>query len=105
MKPPEMGEKTVEFTLETDSKLTPTVTLHLRLIGMRRPPFLLRVQGDLAYLEDLRSAKPREIEVLTVETGAMAEEPNVVLDLPFLEFERVRVKEGRCSDLGTTLRI
>ncbi len=49
-KPPEMGEKTVEFALETDSKLTPTVTLHLRLIGMRRPPFLLRVQGDLAYL-------------------------------------------------------
>ncbi len=103
-KPPEMGEKTVEFTLETDSKLTPIVKLHLRLIGMRRPPFLLKVQGDLTYLEDLRSAQPREIEVLTVETGPPAEEPKVVADLSFLDFERVRVQEGRYSDPGTILR-
>jgi hypothetical protein len=40
-----VGQRTETVSLQTDSPLTPTVTLALKIVGSRRPPFLLRAEG------------------------------------------------------------
>ena len=62
-----VGERIVEFVVHTDSPITPAVTLKLRMIGSRTPPFILTAGGDLTWPQGLAEPASREIRILTVE--------------------------------------
>jgi hypothetical protein len=102
--PPPVGERIVAITVHTNSPLTPDVPLHLRMVGSRRPPFLLSVLGDLAYREADISGTPREVVARTIETGPCEATPHLDSDLDFLSFRLIEVKEEPYLDPGTTLR-
>lgn len=84
--PIEIGEKDVVITLETDSPATPIVPLTLRIIGCRRPPFIVSVTGDLTCQEGYSAEDTREIHVDTIERVASSHTPTLRCDLPFLGF-------------------
>lgn len=78
------GERTAEITLSTDSPLTPTVELKLRMIGRRRPPFMVDARGDLTYVTDPSPTDIREIVVRTIEPEQWEKHPILKSELPFL---------------------
>jgi hypothetical protein len=82
-----VGERVVPLTVHTTSPKTPTVPLVLRIIGSRRPPFVLQVTGDLTSLQPGRTDDPRTITVITVETSPTPTVPRVTTDLPFITFD------------------
>ncbi len=83
-----IGERRVHLVLHTDSPITPRVPLHLRMIGNRRPPFLLGIEGDLTFIGDQELDTGRELLVLTVESQGHEDGKRPILksDLP-LRFE------------------
>ena len=89
-----IGDKTVPITLTTDSPLTPSVVLALRMIGNRPPPFLLQVVGDLSYLGDKSTAESREIVAVTIEGARPTKRPELMTDLAGLKFEEVGIEEA-----------
>jgi hypothetical protein len=86
--PPAIGERAVPITLETDSPVTRTVDLVLKMSATRKPPFLLRLSGVLAYLADDWKKETREFEAITFVTSDTPHiVPVVTCDLPFIKIE------------------
>ncbi len=84
--PLQSGEKMVSITLHTDSSLSPTVVLSLRIIGSRLPPFMGQAKGELSFLGDDSATEVRKIFADTVELkGSPPTSPIVKNELPFLE--------------------
>ncbi len=103
--PVPVGERIVVITLNTDSPSTPAVPLTLRLIGSRRPPFVLSAKGDLAGLRADDPDESREVRVLTVEEGPAGPSPRLESDLSFLAFDGPRIaSEGPYTEPGTICR-
>lgn len=83
-----VGERRVPISINTDSPTTPQFTITVRLIGGRRPPFLLRADGILCYMGDFEPSETREIVVDTIETTRDARAPTFANIPPFLKIER-----------------
>jgi len=97
-----VGEKVIRFAVETDSAVTKSVPLFLRVIGNRRPPFLMNVTGDLSYLGDGLSTNLRTVEVMTIEKkGDPHQVPKASCNLPFFEVETLDVVEKPYVTAGT----
>jgi len=97
--PIDVGIKSVPITLTTDSATTPEVSLTVRLIGTRRPPYLLEARGDLTF----RDAKPgaeAEFDATTVTPVSVKESPRPIVrsTLPFLNIKLVNVRERPSAD-------
>ncbi len=103
-KPFPIGEKRVSIVLNTDSPKTPDVRLTLRMIGSRKPPFLLNIRGDLSYPNWEATKAPREIIVTTVEGLEMTNEPKPTCDLPQVRFERQSIDEQPYTTPDTVQR-
>ena len=88
-----VGERILPITLNTDSPATPRITLNFRMLGSRKPPFLLDIEGDLACVADPPEAETRQIVVTTVEGPERRESTAPRGDLAFLKFERINVTE------------
>ncbi len=88
-----VGEKQVFIKLNTDSPITPEVRLKLQMIGSSKPPFLINVSGDLSYPNPDSTARPREIEINTVESAGKTKIPEPIDRRGILEFKRVSVLE------------
>jgi len=82
---PDIGERLVHITLETDSARSPEVRLELRLIGGRKPPYLESLRGDLTYFDVRFEGTEREVQAFTVESDGAGRTPVARVDLPFLE--------------------
>ena len=80
-----VGEKVVQIALRTDSPIKPEVTLTLKLVGGRKPPFLFMLEGEPVFRGDYSSGMSREIAVLTIENGQQSESPVIGTDLSFLK--------------------
>ena len=89
------GEKTVEITLHTDSKTRPEVVLKLRMVGGRKPPFLLSASANLTYLGAICRDEVRDFSAWVIEAGRATKPPIVRSDLPFLAFEALGVESDR----------
>ena len=91
--PLQIGEKMVSITLHTDSLLSPTVVLSLRIIGSRLPPFMGQANGELSFLGDDSAQDVRTISVDTVELAGSKPTPPIVKNtLPFLKISDPVVK-------------
>jgi Protein of unknown function (DUF1573) len=95
-----VGENDITIKLRTNSPLTPDLTLRLKTLGWRDPPFLARAAGDLIYPGDASRTGARELYVDTIELRESDPNPPVVnSDLPFLSvaapiFEEKPYPEG-----------
>ena len=96
-----IGEKTVPITLHTDSTAEPKVVLELRMIGSRKPPFLLEVSADLGYLGEISREGTRELTAIVIEGERPTKAPIPRSDLPFLAFEPTGVKTAPYVEPGT----
>ncbi len=76
--PLQVGEKLAIVTLQTDSPSTPEVVLQLRLIGGRRPPFLLQAGGELTWTAGFSKTDTRTISATTVELQGSKRQPPIV---------------------------
>ena len=84
--PLDVGEKLAAVTLRTDSPLTPEVVLQLRMIGGRRPPYLLQAAGELTWMDGGVKAGQRTIVVTSIEWADSKREPPILeCTLPFLK--------------------
>lgn len=100
--PLQVGERLAIVTLKTDSPATPEVVLQLRIVGSRRPPFLLTAVGDLSFVAGAEEASVREIIATTIEVaGSPPKAPliktnvqSLVLDSPTLRAEAPYVEAG-----------
>lgn len=101
---PELGEKTASISLSTDSPATPEVTLRLVMRGSRKPPYLARAGGDVAYVGAWSMTDSREIIATTAEPPGPHNPPLVRCDLPFLQFELVDVEEKPSTDPSAVVR-
>ena len=100
-----VGVRNVAVTLRTDSEATPSVDLRLRLIGSRRPPFLLQAVGDLQYVGSRFEGEKRQIAVILIEpSGSTSKPPILKSDLPFLVFSQAKVQAEPYVDPGTVQR-
>ena len=83
-----IGERIVPLTVVTDAPEESSIALKLTIIGTHRPPYLLRLFGNLGYFADDLSGPPREIEVIQiVGPNTPRRDPVLACDLPFLSFE------------------
>ncbi len=99
-----VGEKVVELEVLTDSPIKPEVGLILKIVGMRKPPFLYLIEGEAVFLGDYSPEMSRDITVLTVEDRDRGASPEVVIDLPFLKSTLIGVEERHFIEPGTVLR-
>lgn len=84
--PIDVGEKLATVILRTDSPLTPEVVLQLRMIGGRRPPYLLQAAGELTWMGDEAQGSRRTIAATNVEwADSRHEPPKLECTLPFLK--------------------
>ncbi len=86
--PQVIGEKRVTIRLATDSLLTPKLNLDLKVVGTRRPPYLLSAAGDLNFL-DCEPGASDEFEVTSVAHSGEDREVKLECDLPFAQIEKV----------------
>ncbi len=98
--PLDAGEKTVAITLHTDSKTRPDIVLNLRMLGGRKPPFLLSATGNMTYLGVIGRDESRDLVAYTIEDGRATKPPVVRSDLPFLDFKLVGVESGSYGEDG-----
>jgi hypothetical protein len=85
--------------------VTPNVTLRLRTLGWREPPFLLKAAGDLVYKGYSFVGDTREIHAITVESGSSEKTPPVVTtDLRFLRISPAAMTERPDSDPNVVQR-
>lgn len=99
--PPAVGERAVTITLYTDSPLTPTLPLQLRVVSGRQPPFLFDIKGDLAFDAD---GGEREVTITTVEPAWRTASPILDSDLEQLRFELGEVKDQPYGQTEYVLR-
>ncbi len=100
-----VGEKLVSVTLHTDSHLSPTGELRLRVFGWRRPPFMLQSGAELVYRAHSFREETRELTVLNVElSGSKPRQPLIESELPFLQFTTPVIDEQPYSDPTTVQR-
>ena len=72
--------------LTTDSASTPVVHLLFRMLGTRRPPFLLQAGVDLAYVRESFKDDVRQIVAIAIVPFSSKSEPPIIkTDLPFLK--------------------
>jgi hypothetical protein len=90
----DIGIKSVPITLTTDSPSTPEVTLTLRLVGSRRPPYLQDARGDLT-LRDSIIGTEASFDATTVIPVGMKEslQPIVRSSLSFLKVKLIEIRE------------
>ena len=98
-----VGERIPPITPNTDSPATPRITLNFRMLGSRKP-FLLDIEGDLAYVADSSEAETRQIVVTTVEGPERRESPAPRSDPEFLKYERINVTEKAYVEPNTYVR-
>jgi len=79
--PLQVGEKLAIVTLQTDSPSTPEVVLQLRVIGGRRPPFLLQAGGELTWTGGFSKTDTRIISATTVDLQVSKRQPPIVKSL------------------------
>lgn len=103
-RPFQVGQRVVEFVLNTDSPITPVVRLALKMIGTRKPPFILYAGGDLSWPAGLSDRAPREVRILTVGGRSDVGAPRFDSDLPFLHFTLTSQKESPYTEVGTYQR-
>jgi hypothetical protein len=97
--PPPAGERRVRLLLHSDAPLTPQVALELVLISEKQPPFVLAVQGDLAFFgRGSLLNETRPLHVHTVESKGSNQAPSVRTDLAFLRIARKALSEKRSAD-------
>ena len=77
-----VGQRPVTIIAHTDSLTQPDLTLRATAIGSRKPPFLLRVAGELAFRGPFAAQTPREFEVDLVAKTGDQEKPIIELRLP-----------------------
>ena len=100
-----IGERRTQVLLHTDSPITPRVPLQLRMIGSQRPPFLLGIRGDLAFVGEPELGAGRELVVTTVEKegGEDDRRPMLRSDLQVL-FEPKGVESSPYAIPGAILK-
>jgi hypothetical protein len=101
------GEKTATITLRTDSPITPEVKLQLRVIGTRRPPYLLKALGDMSFQLDSASGVTREILAYSIEvSGSKPNPPIVTTDISFVHVGKSTLVDDKpYVEQGTVARI
>lgn len=104
-----IGDRTVPITIHTDAPETPTIGLKLRMIGSRKPPFLLDASGELAFLDvgrpDLgRAGENRQFVVRMVEYESSGREPSFRVNPSSLVIEKVSTKANPYVTPGTVVR-
>lgn len=102
--PSPSGERSAVIRLETDSTETPEIDLHLRMIGMRIPPYFIQVGGDLTYMGDFTLEDPHTILVVAIEPKEKTKQPILQTNLPFLKFGAPDIKEKPHVAPGTFQR-
>ena len=105
-----VGDRTVTINVRTDSAVTPTLPLTLRLIGSNKPPFLLDATGDLTFLNvDRPNLKPdgesRKLVVRMIETRADAQEPTFRATPPNLLVTKIGEQTQPYREPDTVLRM
>lgn len=103
--PPPRGNRSVTFTVITDSLITPVVELSLKMIGTRRAPYLAGVDGELGYPEDDPTGVVRELTVYMVELPESDRMPAPRSDLPFLKVEPLGRSESPIIGTGDVNRL
>ena len=101
---PPAGEKTVGFTVHTDSPTKPDISLTLRIAPKRTPPFLFLLLGDLAFRGEFRLDLEREITLQTVEARTETRTPKLASDLPFLRISPIDIAEQPYQGTEAVLR-
>jgi hypothetical protein len=104
--PPLAGEIVETVTLHTDSSLTPSIPLRVRVAGNRRPPFLLSAAGDLTYPSGASRTDRRIVIAVNIETASEdPRPPQVRSDLPFLRVGVPKIQEKPYNVIpGTVMR-
>ena len=74
---PELGEKSVQITLNTDSLENPHLYLYFTLISEKRAPYILKVDGDVTFTGAFSHRDTREVRVDTIENAGPAVRPTV----------------------------
>ena len=104
--PLQIGEKSVDITITTDSPVSPEVVLTLRIIGSRRGPYMFEVQGDLNFPagttgDDVRFVLVNQIE----EAKSRPTPPFVKNELKFVQISNPELElEGPSSAPGMVHR-
>ena len=100
-----VGQRAVTILAHTDSPIQPDLTLRATAIGSRKPPFLLRVAGELAFRGPFSAQTPREFEVNLVAKAGDQENPVIEVRLPDAIVEGpTSITEQVYLDPGTILR-
>lgn len=87
------GERLVPIKVGTDSHVTPTINLSIRIFDERTPPFIGDVDGALSF-NDPKRGDSQEFNVRTVEPVGQEHVPLATIDLPFLKVEHVRTESS-----------
>ncbi len=104
-----IGDRTVPITVYTDSAETPTIDLRLRMIGSRKPPFLLDASGELAFLNVERpklnsTGETRKFVVRMVELESAEKVPSFRLTPASLVVEKVSSETKPYITPGSVVR-
>ncbi|OJW08337.1 MAG: hypothetical protein BGO49_13120 [Planctomycetales bacterium 71-10] len=78
-KRPPLGERVVSFTIHTDSQVSPTLNLHLKVASDRKPPYLSGVRGDANFQGSPGVGDRSEIVVYTLSEREVDREPKVLV--------------------------
>lgn len=79
--PPLVGERNVDLMVSTDSPVTPRLSLRAQIITERPPPFLVSVQGNLAFRSSSNYREGLPFSVVTIQLPGDPTEPRVTLDI------------------------
>lgn len=98
---PPLGEQTVWFKIHTDSLLTPTIPLSLRVVSKGTPPFVLRAEGDVTFHSDIDPEETRELIVHTIERQSESERLSVQCDIDCVKWKLIKVDKEPYIDDGS----
>ena len=104
--PIQIGEKSVDITITTDSPVSPKLVLTLRIIGSRRGPYMFEVQGDLNFPVGTTGDDVRFVLVNQVELEKSRPTPPIVKnELKFIQLTGPELElEGPFSAPGMVHR-
>lgn len=82
----QIGYQDATIALLTDSSESPRVDLRLRIIGARRPPYLVHSFGELEFRPDVPDGRTRRVYASTFQaTDEPVVHPRLSCDLPFVK--------------------
>ena len=86
------AQRDVRIAVQTSSIAKPNLTLTLRVVGSRKPPFLFQIWGAPTFVDEATASEEKVI-VESVEPAGERQSPDVVSSFSFLRFRETSLEQ------------